>query len=668
MPGSPSLRRSRASALATLALLGAIGAAPAVADTLAWTDLDGAQVLWETVPVRLSAAALLVSGQTAGTIPVGLALARREGFEVDVQIEVGIDPGSRDLEVFLYAFSPDHETLSTRSHRVRLGEDESADGLKIVSRLAAYEPVGYVRVLVHPVDLDEFGLAAARVPSGDPSSAGTEFWLLEPGSGWSVAVAGELAAVTPSPLAPGRQDGSQLVPAASPVLRGGEDRLLRLPPGTPAGEKTLHFEPLVGGEAHTVELHSSGGGRYRFEVPALDQGRYAVWWSDPADTAVPEGDLPTVFVLEADAEVRSWIELAGSEAREPEGWQSRLTSALTAEEREALTRRREFMAAYRSILEQLAAGERDAAQTALMDFEVGVGSQGADGFVTLTRLQWQSLRALLDDDFQNAMPIAILHANQAVGYLDRQHHQLTDHSLKMAARIMMRRSRVSETGEEGRQAADLLLDLAGLVRGRPLLRDRLYLSAIEAAPEHARVWLSRAANYERQGFYQEAIDDLEHALELDPALGEARLRLGVCLSRRQRTRNDGLVHFGELAADGSVPDWVGAIAAQELARHHLLQGRLDESVKAAQSGLRRWPEDQQLRIVSARALREAGEYESAAEMLKQADRPLTGIGPSARTRYNMLPREDFVAGIASLEEEASSWLAPLREQLGGSGE
>ena len=664
MPGVCRRRRARFLACVALACAASLfGVDRASGEALAWSDLPGILVASEAVPVRLSAAALLVSRQEAGPIPVALAVAPVDSERrVDVLVEVGVDETTAELEVFVYAFSADHATVATRSHLVRVGGPGVA-GLKLVTRLESPAAIGYVRALVHPVGSDGFGLVAAR----PARPGGTSFRILEPMSRWTLALAPELAGGPPaaeSVFVPYRRGAVVLVPAANPMLRVGERRFgVWDEPSQEA--RRLHFEPLVGGSMRSAPAAALPDGLFEFEVPALAAGRWASWWAVEGDDHVPAGDLPTILALDAGTTAEMWPEVSPADSEEPAGWQTRITSALTQEERRALTERREFLAAYREVLELLVDGQKAAARSRLQDFEVGVGSQGASGYVTLTRLEWHSVRTLLDDDFTHALPIALLHASQAAVYMDRQHHQLAGHSLKMAGRIATARARSSRTPEEARQAADLLLDLAGLIRGRPLVREELYDSALDVAPDHGRAWLRRGANFERRGLYREAIGDFERALELDPMLWEARLRLAVCMARRDKGAAAAEPMFRELLEEESVPSWVGAVAAQELARLQMAGGRAELAGETARQGLARWPGDQQLRVLAAWAAYESGSVAATRSAVAAAATPRPELGPTARTRYNMFPRQDYLSDLERLGNEAGGSLEALAARLTG---
>ena len=638
---------------------------------LAWRDLPGVEVTAETVPVRLSAAALLMSGQSAGTLPIGLTATRSASpDEVEVLLEIApvppdVDGARRSLEVFLYGFSAEGDVVAARTHRIGPPDESDRSGVKLVATLSAVGAIHHLRALVHPSDSDDFGLAQARPAggSGDPGARGAGLLLFEPFDGWRFVV----GTGTVETLTPVRFGTNVLVPAARPVLRQDEEGFGGFVEPTAAGTKAIRLEPLLGGGTLERPLTDLGGGFFTFQATAVDRGRYAFWWSAGEDR-LPEADLPTVRILDSDSAVAVWTALEPGDLGEREGWETRLTSSLTEEERKALSDRLEFRAAYGSVLELLASDDDEGARNQLQDFEVGMGSEGASGFVTLTRMEWQSLRALLDDDFEFALPIALMHARQVVDYLQIQHHQLVEHSLKMTARIADERASFLKTPEAKRQAADILIDLAGLVRGRPTVRERLYASALEIDRTNARAWLSRAAHYERRGLYDEALEDLEQALKREPALPEARLRWAVCQSRRARRRARAEDVLSELIGDPTTPSWVGAIAAQELARIRMGRGDQKAALDALQRGLARWPEDPQLSILTSYVLDEAGSRDASKDMLRRAEQAAPETDLSPRTRYNLFARDELLGHLERMAKDAEVMLPSLSEQLGGAGQ
>ena len=138
------------------------------------------------------------------------------------------------------------------------------------------------------------------------------------------------------------------------------------------------------------------------------------------------------------------------------------------------------------------------------------------------------------------------------------------------------------------------------------------------APDLAYARTMYGAYLAREGMLEEALRELNVAVELDPDDSEARTERGVALALSQ---NFGLaVDDFEQASRFGDSGWVRVLAG--LALHEL--GRLDEAAVELSLGARERPEDVGAQLLAALATAGSGDPDTAWEMLERARMVLSG--------------------------------------------
>ncbi len=218
----------------------------------------------------------------------------------------------------------------------------------------------------------------------------------------------------------------------------------------------------------------------------------------------------------------------------------------------------------------------------------------------------------------------------------------------------------SKDKESPREAAEVLAVFSGELQavGSWSTSERLFARALQVDPGNVGALMGRAGVYERASQPGEAIKMLEKVLALHPDHREARLRLGV--NQRRAGRLDAAQKSLTACTGTGNPEWVRAVAWEELASMRLAEGKVPQAVEMLRTATADVPADQHLQILLASALdRERHHREALAILNAVVGRP-TGGPPSARFLYAEWPHEDLDAArvrLTALRPEALAALA-----------
>jgi Flp pilus assembly protein TadD len=169
--------------------------------------------------------------------------------------------------------------------------------------------------------------------------------------------------------------------------------------------------------------------------------------------------------------------------------------------------------------------------------------------------------------------------------------------------------------------------------------------------------MGRADVLERVGDAKHTIEILDKVLALHPDHAEAELRLGVNL---RRTGRDGAAreHLTACTAAGR-PQWIRAVAWQELASMLLADGHVKEAVRMLREATTAIPDDPQLQVLLAATLDRTRQHRDALAVVNSVVDNPAGATPSARLRYAQPPQDDLDAIRHRLDAGRAQDLAAL---------
>ncbi|MCB1033931.1 MAG: tetratricopeptide repeat protein, partial [Acidobacteria bacterium] len=188
----------------------------------------------------------------------------------------------------------------------------------------------------------------------------------------------------------------------------------------------------------------------------------------------------------------------------------------------------------------------------------------------------------------------------------------------------------------------------------------LFLEAVDLDSEAPPTLHLLGTVDEKLGQYGLAAKYFSRLVEVAAEDPTGRLRLALVESRRGRF-DDARRLFEELLVE-PVPDWVEAVAFEELARVEIETGHLGKALEVLDAGLQRHPFDQQL--VLLRTWLQGDRSEAGRRALAEI-RPSSSeqTETSARVRYNEWPTEEVAGFLLRMEEDVASSLPELRRAL-----
>jgi tetratricopeptide (TPR) repeat protein len=182
--------------------------------------------------------------------------------------------------------------------------------------------------------------------------------------------------------------------------------------------------------------------------------------------------------------------------------------------------------------------------------------------------------------------------------------------------------------------------------------------ALDLEPTHQPSLLGVAADHEWLGHYQETAEVLRIPGERPDAFFEGRLRLGVNLLRIGK-RKEAVTELRACTGRGA-PPWVRAVAYEELALHHLDNGRPKQAKVLIEEATAALPEETTLRLMSAYVEEAGGNLGEARRVLTELDqRALSSYRESPRKRYARWPSEVFAEQRRAIERLATEHLGDL---------
>ncbi len=644
----------------------------------------------ESAVVEMRAAALIMSGQQGGALPIAVAAvpdgetcgdgdASAGGgaptcrFTALVEIDgtallEGAVDGPLPVEIFAYVLGIELDVLEQQTLSLDLGLPEhrlllANTGLKAFLRLEVAPGDHQLRVLVRAGEA--FGLRGLDLHAGSASGPRIRTPVFHELIGpWLVAAPAGDEIPLPPPF--GLEAASPL-PAARPLM----------PVAGSISGRVFTAHDLVAHDLVAV-LRRSGGETVEAPLTIHDRTAAGGLESVAVSFAAPPGVGPGLWEIavaavpgageSADGQVRSdflpiFIEAppaaatAGAEAsaNRHDGVRPK---PLAGSARQLARAARK---GYTQALRQLAAGDsRAAIDTLMASEEAVVEALDADGVDVLRQSESRVLAALPDADWECLLPVILLHLDASRAYRESGRGILAHHATRMTVDLADAYALKLAGAKAQAEAAQALSSLAGYSHRSALSRaERLFVQALDLARDDAALF-GLATIYEKRGLFERAVPVFERLLAERPEHAEGALRLAL---NRART---GQTAAAEEALDKLVSrrdnDWISLLAHQELARLLVDQERQPQAASVLRQGLERWPDHPTLRLQLAWVLDAQGESEASLELLQ--DLGSSSTHPAAeRSRYNRWSQDMLTANRQALAETARSRLPDLERWL-----
>jgi len=621
--------------------------------------------------VMARTAALLLSGQAGGAIDGALIWSltgRNEDHMVEVPFVIEVDGGTllaghggRRIAIGVYAYVIDGEggivdhiaqglVLDPATYRDRI----VGLGLKFVGRFTL-EPGDYtLRVMVQNNETGDYFMSWSLLTL--PAADDPEPLLLPPlfpdpdtslvvvrqyGGEATVAVGGV----------------AEILPAARPVLVENQPAEMFL--GGCGWDPAAQIEVRILNEfgrtvsEPLVEFAGTPMGDFQFRRAILT----------PVD--LPPGDFRMIVRLvdeEAGEIFRRVMRLTIVRDGEVKGWArvgetdliGEATEAADDREKAKTVSKKEIRTAYRRALGPLGDGDAVTARRLVAEVERSVlADRSLKAVRVLGQAEYSESKELAKANPDSLMPMALMHGKLYRSYMARREGTLASHARKMAVTYAEQLARLKpENGFSEGLLVNLAADLAqtgASTAARDLLEQTLRLS-----PDYRPALLSLGFSYERSAQYLDATFKYQRLVDTYPEFDEGRLRLSINLIRiGQKVEGEKLLRG--LLQDGARP-WVEAVAAQELVRLLVNNGRLSEAEREVRAALERMPDDQRLWILLAALLERSNRHGEAIEAMADLPPASRGVSP--------LGVEASQAHLTALAAEADP---ALKAALGGEG-
>jgi TolA-binding protein len=662
--------------------------------------------------LRVETAALLMSGQEGGTIPLATLVVPLPGppgiprsrvavlLEMDgAEVVAGQTADVLRLEVCLYAVTlpaaggAGGRVAGSRMDTVeidlsRLGPDLEKSGLKYAGELELPPGEYALRALVRNAGTGEVGLRS--IPVTIPDFGQRRGLLLpplfpEPAGAWVEARGAGLT----SPLPVFSMD---TLPSARPILApavratvriaawkldaGAISAEVRRPGGARVGTFPLEVSAREESAVPGLQILTAS-----FEPRGIEEGVYEIRAVPDPGGGGESAVLSTPFVLlEHGSGGQVWAALTQPRRAEAGETQAAEKTPPTAAQRSHKTRRIDagpVKAAYRKALALLAGGDAVTARAAVAEMESSVltGERPASS-ADLMDVELDVAREVSQGDAAAMIPLITLHQWLYRDAVRRQSFNVSTHNRELVFRLVALYAQRSGTPEGRKKSARFLDGIAAEMIGSapPTLRARLFQQILSFDEGDRLALLCMAVDAERQGRYAEAVNHLERLERAEPGQPEALLRLGVNLARIGKVQDSrriladvsGRANAENAENAENTEPWEAAVASQELARMLIAAGDLDGAEAAVQAGLKRQPDDDKLAILLGmiRDLRKdpRGARDAVAKVGSK------GTGGAARNRYNRMPLEELEQAWTDLQKSAADLLPSLAAALGVHGE
>jgi tetratricopeptide (TPR) repeat protein len=324
-------------------------------------------------------------------------------------------------------------------------------------------------------------------------------------------------------------------------------------------------------------------------------------------------------------------------------------------------------AAYVEALGHLSAGDGSKALTSIIALErAGIGERLNDDTAAveeqLRTAQASAAVQLAGEQAEGLVPLISLHEQLFRQYYKYRHFFLAGHTRQVLAALAAVYLERSRSPEAARLVADAMASIGGFLQelgARPAAKEA-YRQALDYAPGHPTALLASAMLDEEVGEYSSAANLLRQLVSEDPGDREAKLRLAVN-SRRLDTLRRARRLLEECIA-GDPPDWITALAYQELAALQIAENRPEEAVAVLKKALERMPDQQAAYLQLAALYDRTGRPSEATAILHRLDARSAAGAASPRLLYSQSPAGYVNHSRQELESRALARLPELVER------
>lgn len=642
--------------------------------------------------LKVDSAALLLSGQQGGPLPIAVLPLPFPGGGERARVPVVIEVSGRSLlarpaeeaddpllrvDLAVYALGDQGMIAGTLADTVEIDLERLEDqlgkaGLRYWGELSLLPGNYSLRVLARRHgSATDLGLRSLplTVPARSTNALLTPFVVPRAGGPWLDvrASSGEPAAALASPLAPISRDG---LPEARPVFASPGTVAVEIPAAAlPLGtDKLTAALRQAGGQGEAAEVPLTLGDRRatgiagleliaaRLSIPSLPPGEYLLW--------VKRGDAvsPPLSVQIAAPEglPESW-------AAAGEGGREEAMAEPRAEGRKGRLNRTEvaaFERSFRAALLSLSGGDIGAARAGLSSLESSLLDRKEPiPLGEVAELEIRILRKIGKDDPEALLPILELYGETYRQAIRQRAFQRSTHARGLLLSLAdFYGNRSSSTEGKKAMARFLVAFAAELSRIQEPggASTWAWKRTLDIEPGDEIALLCLAIDAEKRGAYREALPYLEQLHTRHPANREGTLRLAIILARLESNRR-----ARELLAALTEPpaaDWTADLAFQELARMQLAAGRPAEAEKTLKAAVARFPADEKLSLLLASALDRQGRQGEARALLASF-KPGSPGESAARLRYSDLPEEALRKAHDDFARIAKPQLASLTRAL-----
>ncbi len=640
-----------------------------------------------TAVVHARSAALLMSGQEGGELPMNLLALPTAGCgqrpnAVTVWLEVagdqlldlaGTNGGELDIMAYMIDASGAVVDRETRRLWIDPARHEAAlrgGGLVVALQMEiSNSEASEVRVLALWPE-GPFGVRSQRLRAQHHPAPWPALFPRAP-TDWALNLQPAPQRQSVPPLGGWPE---QWIPQARPMIRGPSEVYLFLPDAAETALGTLYFQPRFGGEAVSVPLTRAAMDptddatstsalpgcvvqRATFDPSPLPSGVYDVVVRPlAAATIEPSAPFPAIEVWVGEASSTAQFESgpSGAQAAVPEPHAPEVPTDPGGSLRRG----------YRLAL-LAGAQNRDATDgRELVSFQRRAFDD-LGSLVLLERVESRALHSLTQDGSATTLAIAQLHAEAALGHHREGNPGLVRHALRRVLQLLAQ-------GEADQlEVAEVLGSIGAWALRRGYIHDAhdLLTRAVDLSPTQSESQLLLAALEEKTGRHAAAVARLqalatENTEEGTDTLAEVRLRYAVNLARTGNA-GEALKTFGQIA-EAPGPPWVRQLAAQEEVRL-LRRSNAGSAQRKAQEALDRWPDQPELLILVSFFLEQEGHYEAARELVASlAENAHETTAP--RSRYEEWPdvARSPLSDLAqqTLERQRLELIAALERKTG----
>ncbi len=620
---------------------------------------------------------LLMSGQSGGEASgdvVWTVLPEVEGrsvvpviVEVDGEVLLSGAIGRwQVVEVVAYVVDQagaviGHIASGSRLDRQAHGDVLTASGLRFVGQLSLPPGVYSFRVLVRNRQTGVYFLARRdlEVPAGTadellvlpPLIAGSERWVdLRDPTAEDLAVPGLAALPAARPVWGPVEPLEIVVGTVAPEATSAVSARVVDVMGRVVAEPPLTLEPVATGDAVRF-------GRARLEALGLPQGRYRlVLTVEDRDSGRSATSVQQLLVHPDSGQAWAALNVAPMDPTQRQ--------RPTRPPEELSAGARQLRSDYVEIVRRMVDGDAIGARTELAELETAIMAQNERGpRVRLRRVETRVAQQAGRDNPDAMMALALLHREMSRYYTVRNQTVLSRHSWSLAAEIAELADSMGDgPSVEGFGAALLITLASDLARTGEMVAPEGMLQRVlvmDATERHALLGLG--ALYERGGDAVQAARYLNELVKHHPDAHEGRLRLAVNLDRTGNGRGASRQLRDLLRR--SPPQWVRALAVQELARRHTRENRFEAAELVLRRGVARLPFNQRLRLQLAFVLDRMHQPRRAADVLEELEARGGQHTTSPRFRYAEWPPIDHDVIGDRLERAWEVGLEALREVL-----